>query len=125
MASLIVGGVFTRHPTLRVASIENGSDWIHVLLKRLKKQANQTPWGFSEDPLDTVRQNVWIAPYYEEDIRKLADTISVEHVLFGSDWPHGEGLANPLDFIKELHAFDQLETRKILRDNALSYLRAA
>ena len=27
IASLIVHGVFKRHPTLRVASIENGSDW--------------------------------------------------------------------------------------------------
>ena len=28
IASLIVHGVFNRHPTLRVASIENGSDWL-------------------------------------------------------------------------------------------------
>lgn len=42
MASLILGGVFTRHPKLRVASIENGSDWVQLLVKRLKKQANQT-----------------------------------------------------------------------------------
>jgi len=122
MASLIVGGVFTRHPLLRVASIENGSDWVHVLLKRLKKVANQAPWAFPTDPLDVVRTHVWIAPYYEEDIRALADTIGTGHVLFGSDWPHGEGLAQPLDFVKELHAFDAAEVRQILRDNVVAYL---
>ena len=64
-------------------------------MKRLLKQANQTPWVFPESPLDTIREHVWVTPYYEEDMRKLADLIGVEQVLFGSDWPHGEALANP------------------------------
>ena len=66
-----------------------------LLVKRLLKQANQTPWVFPESPLDTIREHVWVTPYYEEDMRKLADRIGVEQVLFGSDWPHGEGLADP------------------------------
>jgi len=122
IASLVVHGVFQRHPTLRVASIENGSDWVALLVKRLKKQANQTPWVFKEDPLDVIRRNVWVTPYYEEDIRALADLIGVERVLFGSDWPHGEGLAEPMQFVKELHAFDDAEVRKVMRDNVLALL---
>ncbi|HXY92381.1 MAG TPA: amidohydrolase family protein [Acidimicrobiia bacterium] len=122
IGNLVVHGVFARHPKLRVASIENGSDWVHTLIKRLRKQANQTPWWFEEDPLETIRRHVWITPYYEEDMRKLADTIGVEHVLFGSDWPHGEGLAHPMDFLKELHAFADDEVRLVMRDNALALL---
>jgi predicted TIM-barrel fold metal-dependent hydrolase len=122
VASLVVDGVFARHPQLRVASIENGSDWMHLLVKRLRKQANQTPWGFSEEPLETIRRHVWVTPYYEEDIAKLADLIGVERILFGSDWPHGEGLAEPTDFVKELDAFSLGEIRKIMRDNCLELL---
>jgi predicted TIM-barrel fold metal-dependent hydrolase len=122
VASLVVDGVFLRHPTLRVASIENGSDWVALLVKRLKKQANQTPWVFKEDPLDVIRRNVWVTPYYEEDLHALADLIGVDHILFGSDWPHGEGLAEPLDFAKELSGFDAPDVRKIMRDNALDLL---
>jgi predicted TIM-barrel fold metal-dependent hydrolase len=122
LASLIIGGVFKRHPALRVASIENGSDWIQLLVKRLRKQANQTPRAFHEDPLDTLRRHLWVTPYLEEDLRALADLIGVERILFGSDWPHGEGVAEPLDFAKELSAFDEAEVRRIMRENCLELL---
>jgi predicted TIM-barrel fold metal-dependent hydrolase len=125
MASLIVHGVFTRHPTLRVASIENGADWMHVLIKHLRKQANQTPWVFEDDPLDTLRAHVWVTPYLEEDLVALAELIGVERILFGSDWPHGEGVAHPLDFTKELGGFDEQQTQRIMRENCLDLLGAA
>jgi predicted TIM-barrel fold metal-dependent hydrolase len=125
IASMLVHGVFTRHPTLRVASIENGSDWLHVLAKKLRKQANQTPWVFVEDPLDTLRRHVWVTPYLEEDLSALAELLGVERILFGSDWPHGEGVAEPLDFEKELGAFDDAARQRILHDNAAELLGVA
>ena len=124
IGSLIVDGVFHRHPKLRVASIENGSDWLHLLVKRLRKLANQTPSAFREDPLDTVRGHVWVTPYLEDDLRALANLIGVERILFGSDWPHGEGLAQPMDFVEELSPFDEAERRRIMRDNCLELLGA-
>jgi len=125
IGSLIVDGVFRRHPRLRVASIENGSDWLHLLVKRLRKLANQTPSAFQEDPLDTVRRYVWVTPYLEDDLRALAELIGVERILFGSDWPHGEGMAQPLDFAKELSMFGAAEQQRILRANCLELLGGA
>jgi predicted TIM-barrel fold metal-dependent hydrolase len=122
MASLIAHGVFDRHPKLRVASIENGSEWVARLIKRLKKTANQQPRWFPNDPVDTLRHHVWVSPYYEEDLTALADRIGVDRILFGSDWPHGEGLESPLSFADELGGFDDAGVRKIMRDNALDFL---
>ena len=122
VASLVVHGVFDRHPDLRIASIENGSDWMGVLVKHLRKQANQTPWVFKEDPLETLRRHVWVTPYLEEDLGALAELIGADRILFGSDWPHGEGVALPLDFEKELGGFDADATQRIMRDNALELL---
>jgi len=122
MASLIVHGVFDRHPKLRVASIENGSEWVARLIKRLKKTANQQPRWFPNDPVDALRQHVWVAPYYEEDLTALSEKIGVDRILFGSDWPHGEGLESPLAFTGELQGFSESDVRKIMRDNALDFL---
>ena len=122
MASMIVHGVFTRHPQLKAVSIENGSYFVHRLIKRLKKAANNQPKMFPEDPVEQLRNNVWIAPYYEDDLPELAEVLGVEKILFGSDWPHGEGLESPLSFVEELTRFNDADIRKIMRDNALDLL---
>ena len=125
MASMIVHQVFTRHPKLKVASIENGSYFVYRLIKRLKKAANTAPYHFKEDPVEQLRNNVWIAPYYEDDVKLLAETIGVDKILFGSDWPHGEGLADPMAFTADIPQFPEFsaeDTRKVMRDNALDLL---
>src|SRR4029453_14083701 len=111
-----------RHPPLKGASIENGSDWLHLLVKRLRKLANQSPSAFHEDPLDTLRRHGWGKPCLEEDLRPPAALIGVERILFGSDWPHGEGLAQPMDFAKELSAFEEAEVSRIMRQNVVELL---
>ncbi|MFE5478485.1 amidohydrolase family protein [Nocardia sp. NPDC056541] len=125
IASMIVHQVFTRHPKLRVVSIENGSYFVYRLIKRLKKAANTAPHHFTEDPVEQLKNNVWIAPYYEDDVKLLAATIGVDKVLFGSDWPHGEGLADPTTFTADIPQFPEFsyeDTRKVMRDNALELI---
>src|SRR6201995_3703612 len=84
MASMIVHGVFPRHPKLKAVSIENGSYFVHRLVKRLKKAANNHPNLFPVDPVEQLRNNVWIAPYYEDDLPELASVIGGDKILFGS-----------------------------------------
>jgi len=123
VAALICHGVFARHPNVRVATIESGSEWVPPLIKKMKKIYGQTPGAFPGDPIEQMQTNVWVAPYYEDDIRALADAIGAEHVLFGSDWPHAEGLAEPASFVNDLPGFSADEIRKIMRDNALGLSR--
>jgi predicted TIM-barrel fold metal-dependent hydrolase len=117
MAALIVHGVFHRFPNLRVCSIENGSDWVAGLLSKLKKAERMNVRAFAESPVETFRQHVSVAPYYEEDVSALAGAIGVENVLLGSDFPHAEGLADPLSFLDELAEFAPDDVRLIMREN--------
>ncbi len=117
LAALICHGVFERHPRVRVATIECGSAWAPDLIRRLKKAYGQMPMAFQKDPVDQLRDNVWIAPYYEDDIAGLRDLIGAESILFGSDFPHAEGLAVPTDFVNDLDGFSSAEVQAIMRDN--------
>ncbi|HYC53545.1 MAG TPA: amidohydrolase family protein [Candidatus Binatia bacterium] len=123
MAALVCHGVFARHPRLRVATIESGSEWVPLLLKKLKKAYGQMPGAFAEDPARTFARHVWVSPYYEDDIAELRDAIGADHILMGSDFPHAEGLAEPLTFADDLEGFGAAEIRLIMRENGWSLAR--
>ncbi len=106
MAALVCHGLFDRFPRIRVASIEAGASWVGVLLKKLAKAYGQMPSAFAADPVQTFRDHVWVAPFYEDDMGSLKDDLGLEHLLFGSDWPHAEGLADPRAFADDLRRYD-------------------
>jgi predicted TIM-barrel fold metal-dependent hydrolase len=126
IAALICHGVLARHPATRVATIESGSEWVPALVKKLGKAFAQVPGAFpGGDPIEQLRRNVWVSPYYEDDLLALRDAIGAERIIFGSDYPHAEGLADPVSFVKDLDGFSDAEVRSIMRDNALALSRAA
>ncbi len=130
MAAFILHGLYDRFPRLRVASIENGSEWIPGLLKALDKLAliSVTSQGASKQgrprdlPSDVFREHVWVAPFFEDDVPGLVDLIGAENVLFGSDWPHPEGVAQPLDFLEEIETLTAEQVRLIMRENTAGML---
>jgi len=123
-AALICHGVFERHPRVRVASIECGSEWMPALVRKLKKAYGQMPGAFKKDPVEQLRTHCYVAPYYEDDIQRLRTLIGSERILFGSDFPHAEGLAEPTEFIADLDGFSPEEVRLIMHDNAQSLIAA-
>jgi len=120
IAALVCDGVFDRFPNLRVATIESGSDWMPLLLRALGKAYKQRPGEFGRKPTDAVREHVWVSPYYEDDLLALRDAIGADHIVFGSDWPHAEGLAEPTAFVDDLEGFTDEEVRLVMRENALA-----
>ena len=125
LAALVCHGVLSRFPTLRLASIENGAMWVPDLLRNLWDAHGKMPFAFDEHPVDQLRRQVWVAPYYEDDMERLKDAIGVDRLLFGSDFPHTEGLADPTAFVKDIPGFDEAETRAVMRDNVRALLGLA
>jgi predicted TIM-barrel fold metal-dependent hydrolase len=118
MASMISDKLFERYPNLRVATIETGSDWVAPLLKKMKTVSVQLPGEFSADPVETFRRHVWVSPFFEDDIMELISLMGADRVVFGSDFPHAEGLAEPASFVKEIAGLDDADLRKVMHDNA-------
>jgi len=123
LASLFCHGALERHPGVRLATIECGSDWVEGLLSKLKRAYGQMPHRFRQDPVELFKSRVWVSPYYEDDLERLRASLGADHILFGSDFPHAEGLAEPTSFLYELKGFSDDEIRQVMRDNSLGLLR--
>ena len=102
VASFVCHGALSRFPQLKVAVIENGSSWVEPLLKKLADIYKKMPQEFLEDPVAVIKRQVHVSPFWEEDLGALAGIIGVDRVLFGSDFPHPEGLADPVSYVQEL-----------------------
>jgi predicted TIM-barrel fold metal-dependent hydrolase len=75
-----------------------------------------------ELPSKVSREHLTVSPYFEDDIKDLVELIGVNRVLFGSDFPHPEGMKNPLNFLRHLEGFPITIIRRIMRDNAAESL---
>jgi predicted TIM-barrel fold metal-dependent hydrolase len=127
VAAMLADGFFLRFPNIRAASIELGSAWAFHLFEKLGKVYGQTPYAFGEDPRETFRRNVWVSPFYEDDLAALKDLVGVDRILMGSDWPHAEGLAEPVSYIDDLRraGYTDDEARLVMRENGLALSRPA
>jgi predicted TIM-barrel fold metal-dependent hydrolase len=129
LASLVLQNLFGRFPSLRIVSVENGSEWVPGLLKSMDKafrahRGVETVGGqLCELPSETFRRHIYVSPFAEDDVYSLIDLIGSDRVLMGSDYPHPEGVAAPLDFAEKFSKLDTVEQRLVLRDNAASLLR--
>ena len=128
-ASLILHNLFGRFPGIEAVSIECGSRWVPRLLEELDKAAMigamgiQLGGAITEKPSEIFRRHVYINPFWEEPIDELIDAIGADRILFGSDFPHPEGLSTPLDKAEELAKKVSAEDfQKIMRGNALALL---
>jgi len=102
ISAMICHGLFDRFPNLKVAIIENGSSWVGPLIHDLKRSYGINSGLFNEDPVNTFKEHFWIHPFFEENPIELINAMGADHVLFGSDYPHPEGMAEPLGFAKYL-----------------------
>ena len=117
LSSLICHGVLAKNPNVRIASVENGSSWVRPLLHRLARAYGQMPQAFAEHPVDTFHRHVFVAPFYEDEPGSLRDVVPVERMLFGSDFPHPEGVAQPLNYLEEFTDFKPDEVERVFSTN--------
>jgi predicted TIM-barrel fold metal-dependent hydrolase len=117
VASLIAHGALSRFPALKIAVVENGAAWVEPLQKALKDTYKKMPQDFPEEPITAMRRCIHISPFWEEDYGQLAELLGEDNVLFGSDYPHPEGLADPVGYIDDLSHHSPERIRKFMGGN--------
>ncbi len=111
-------------PNLRVATIETGSYWVAPLLAKLKKAYGQMPIALPARPGRAAPPTrLGVAVLRGRPRARCASAIGADHILFGSDYPHAEGLAEPTDFVNDLEGLREDEIRLVMRENAMGLLR--
>jgi predicted TIM-barrel fold metal-dependent hydrolase len=120
LAAMLCEGALSRFPELKVWSVENGAIWVPSLFRELDHTYRKMPQEFAEHPLDVFRRNIYISPFWEDDVVELIDAIGADHVAFGSDYPHPEGLAEPLEYFTYLDkaGLDDADQQLIMSTNA-------
>jgi predicted TIM-barrel fold metal-dependent hydrolase len=117
IASLIGHGLCSRFPTLRFTPVENGSNWVRPLLTDMAHAWEFSPNAFEENPIDVFKRNIYVHPFHEEDPKSLVHLLGADRVLFGSDYPHPEGLADPISFVDDLEGLPDKDVRLIMGGN--------
>jgi predicted TIM-barrel fold metal-dependent hydrolase len=119
LLSMVLANQFKRFPNLRVASVENGAEFIPDLFRKLRSQEKKLPGWFDDDPVEIFRRHIWINPFWEDDLVTVVEQMGADRVIFGSDWPHIEAMPQPLDYVPETKPLSADDRRLVLHDNAV------
>jgi len=75
--------------------------------------------------VETFRRCVWVNPFWEESLESLIGLIGADRVCFGSDYPHAEGLEEPLSWIDDMPPLEPPAVQRIVSANMYELLSLA
>ena len=121
MASILGHELATRFPTLKFAPVEFESSWIRPFVAKLQRASERQSVLFDEDPFEVFKRNVWIHVFHDPDPSDLLDVLPADHLMFGSDFPHPEGMGDPLGYSEVIENLP-METQALIMGGSLAKL---
>jgi predicted TIM-barrel fold metal-dependent hydrolase len=127
MWQLMLGGVFDRHPNLKLMPTEIRVDWVPATLRHLDKAYEEHR---SELPAKRKPSEYWQtnccggASFIHRSEVEMRHEIGVETILFGRDYPHPEGTwPYTREFLRvAFEGVPEPEVRLMLGENAITFL---
>jgi predicted TIM-barrel fold metal-dependent hydrolase len=117
VASMACHGLLSRFPELKILPAETGTGWVRPTLGRLEEIYARSPQLFDEDPVEQVKRNIKIHLFHDRDPVELTRLVGADAAVFGSDFPHPEGQANPMDFADKLTGLPESDIHKVMGGN--------
>jgi hypothetical protein len=121
ISSMVGHGCLARHPRLKVAIVEFFTDWVRPMVTQFRTAYEKSPQLFDEDPMEALRRNVFIHVFHDPDPIELIGLLGVENSMWGSDFPHPEGLRDPLAFSADITSM-AFEDQKLVMGGNLARL---
>jgi predicted TIM-barrel fold metal-dependent hydrolase len=130
LTALLSGGVFDRHPRLRVAFLESGATWLPYFLDRLhehwEKRGDWIPGGWKRDPREYVAAgNVWVSCEPGETLLPaVVEALGDGFLLYASDYPHWDSeFPDSAKALREREDLAPATRARILGENAARLFR--
>jgi predicted TIM-barrel fold metal-dependent hydrolase len=94
LAAVIGAGVLERYPNIRISFGESGIGWLPYVLDRMDYEWEDrfTDLGLKMKPSDYWRRQCKATFQFDRIGTKLIDDMGVETLMWGSDYPHGDGV---------------------------------
>ena len=94
LAAIIGAAVLERYPNVRIAFGESGIGWIPYALDRMDFEWEDRfrDLGLTMKPSDYWRRQCKGTFQFDRIGTKLIDDMGVETLMWGSDYPHGDGV---------------------------------
>ena len=130
LATMVLGGVFERHPRLRFGACEVLGQWVGPLAQNLDFwHANSRKFSLDNtegalpitmQPSDYIRRNVRVSLFDIEPVDVYIDQFSMPEIYcYSSDYPHPEGGRDPMgDISGKLARLGSDVLRKVFVENA-------
>jgi len=123
-ASMITGGIASRHPKLRIA-FSHGGGTMSILMPRLVHAWNNLPKAkesLPESPATIARRFYYDELVFEpRAIRFLVDTFGQSQIVVGTDYPFALGDWTPLETLEKT-GLDHAVLKAITAENARHFL---
>ncbi|MBV1879042.1 MAG: amidohydrolase [Pseudomonadales bacterium] len=127
IGALMSANVFERYPNYRVVFGESGIGWIPYVLDRMDFEWEDRfqDLGLKMKPSEYWRRQCRGTFQYDKIGCKLIDDMGIESLMWGSDYPHGDGVwPESTKFIEDQFAnLTAAEIQQITCDNAKAFYR--
>jgi predicted TIM-barrel fold metal-dependent hydrolase len=122
LSSVIFGGVLERHPNLKIVLGESGLGWIPYVLERMDLEFEDqfSDIGLSLKPSEYWHRQMY-ATFQQDHVGiALLDRLGVDNVMWGSDYPHPDGVFPDSRAVlqEQLGRVSDTVRQKIVCDNA-------
>jgi predicted TIM-barrel fold metal-dependent hydrolase len=126
LGTLILGGVFERHPDLRVVCVEADAGWVpHYMYRMDHAYARHRYWlpagqALSRRPSEYFRQNVYVTFQDDSVAFQTADLMNWRRLLWANDFPHSDSTwpESRRVLAEQTAALSPEQRRAIVCDNA-------
>jgi predicted TIM-barrel fold metal-dependent hydrolase len=126
VGAAILQGWFARFTNMKLLLSEQGTVWLSYLLRKMDHaylMGRRATWGkLTMRPSEYFREHCFVAPFPEENVDRAIEAATVKPIVFGSDFPHGEGLPDPSMYLGQLKNLSADDAFAVMRGNLARFL---